>query len=153
MATLALNKQARHNYHILETYEAGLILKGYEVKAIKGNQANLKGSYISFKKQNGNLVPFLLQAHIPLYRPAGIVENYEAQAPRQLLLHRSEINRLLGKAKEAGLTLIPLRIYTKHSFLKLEIAVAKGKKQVDKREDIKKRDLDRRLRSLTKRKV
>jgi len=116
MATLALNKQARHNYHILETYEAGLILKGYEVKAIKGNQANLKGSYISFKKQNGNLVPFLLQAHIPLYRPAGIVENYEAQAPRQLLLHRSEINRLLGKAKEAGLTLIPLRIYTKAFF-------------------------------------
>lgn len=155
MPTIALNKQARHNYEILETYEAGLVLKGYEVKAIKAGLVNLKGSYVSFRQDEVNKknVAYLIKAHVGKYKPAGDIESYSAERDRKLLLNNKEINYLLGKTQEIGLTLIPLKLYTKHSFIKLEIGLAKGKKQYDKRETIKRRDLDRRFNALKKRKM
>jgi SsrA-binding protein len=155
MGTLAFNRQARREYEILKTYEAGMVLKGYEVKSVKSGQINLKGSYIVIKsievKKNKALVPFLVKAHIPIYKPAGQKDEYDPYRDRQLLLNRVEINQLIGKSQEAGLTLIPLKVYTKHNLLKLEIGVGRGKKKVDKREDIKKKDLDRRINVLKKR--
>ncbi|MCF7820184.1 MAG: SsrA-binding protein SmpB [Candidatus Pacebacteria bacterium] len=154
MPTIALNRQARHNFEILETYEAGIVLKGYEVKAIKTGLVNLKGSYISLKKdeETKELAPYLVKAHVGRYKPAGDIEDYSAERDRKLLLTRKEIGYLLGKSQEAGLTLVPLKLYTKHSFIKLEIGLVRGKKQYDKREDIKKRELDRRFRALKKEK-
>jgi SsrA-binding protein len=155
MGTLAFNRQARREYEILKTYEAGMVLKGYEVKSVKSGQINLKGSYIVIKSIEGKkdkaLVPFLVKAHIPIYKPAGQKDEYDPYRDRQLLLNRVEINQLIGKSQEAGLTLIPLKVYTKHNLLKLEIGVGRGKKKVDKREDIKKKDLDRRINVLKKR--
>jgi SsrA-binding protein len=155
MGTLAFNRQARREYEILKTYEAGMVLKGYEVKSVKSGQINLKGSYIVIKsievKKDKALVPFLVKAHIPIYKPAGQKDEYDPYRDRQLLLNRVEINQLIGKSQEAGLTLIPLKVYTKHNLLKLEIGVGRGKKKVDKREDIKKKDLDRRINVLKKR--
>jgi len=153
MPTLAFNRQARRDYEILKSYEAGMVLKGYEVKSVKNGQINLKGSYVIFKKidEKSLPVPYLVKAHIPIYKPAGQRDEYNPYRDRKLLLNRNEINQLIGKSQEAGLTLIPLKVYTKHSFLKLEIVVGKGKKKFDKREDIKKRDLDRRINALKKR--
>jgi SsrA-binding protein len=153
MGTLAFNRQAKREYEILKTYEAGMVLKGYEVKSVKNGQINLKGSYIVIKKieDTKTLAPFLVKAHIPIYKPAGQRDEYDPYRDRQLLLNRDEISQLIGKSQEAGLTLIPLKVYTKHNLLKLEIGVGRGKKKVDKREDIKKRDLDRRINALKKR--
>jgi SsrA-binding protein len=155
MGTLAFNRQAKREYEILKTYEAGMVLKGYEVKSVKSGQINLKGSYIVIKRIEGKkdnaLAPFLVKAHIPIYKPAGQKDEYNPYRDRQLLLNRVEINQLIGKSQEAGLTLIPLKVYTKHNLLKLEIGVGRGKKKVDKREDIKRRDLDRRINALKKR--
>ncbi|HKK54301.1 MAG TPA: SsrA-binding protein SmpB [Patescibacteria group bacterium] len=155
MGTLAFNRQARREYEILKTYEAGMVLKGYEVKSVKSGQINLKGSYIVIKRIEGkkakSLAPFLVKAHIPIYKPAGQKDEYDPYRDRQLLLNRVEISQLIGKAQEAGLTLIPLKVYTKHNLLKLEIGVGRGKKKFDKREDIKNRDLDRKINDLKKR--
>jgi SsrA-binding protein len=152
MPILAINKKARFDYELLNKYEAGLVLSGQEVKAVKNGQASLKGSYIIPKTKNGKTELFLLGCQIPSYKPAGPLPEYDSRRERKLLLRRWEIDRLLGKKQEQGLTLIPLKIYTNHSFLKLEFAVARGKKKYDKREAIKKRDIEKRLRSLTKRK-
>jgi SsrA-binding protein len=153
MGTLAFNRQAKREYEILKTYEAGMVLKGYEVKSVKNGQINLKGSYIVIKKIEDKkaLAPFLVKAHIPIYKPAGQKDEYDPYRDRQLLLNRAEISQLIGKSQEAGLTLIPLKVYTKHKLLKLEIGVGRGKKKFDKREDIKKRDLDRKINVLKKR--
>lgn len=153
MGTLAFNRQAKREYEILKTYEAGMVLKGYEVKSVKNGQINLKGSYIVIKKIEDKkaLAPFLVKAHIPIYKPAGQKDEYDSYRDRQLLLNRAEISQLIGKSQEAGLTLIPLKVYTKHKLLKLEIGVGRGKKKFDKREDIKKRDLDRKINVLKKR--
>ncbi len=152
MPTLAINKKAKFDYEILDTHEAGLVLYGHEVKAIKAGQASLKGSYISIRTKDGKTELYLINCQVSKYKQAGTLVDYNQTRERKLLLNRSEINHLLGKTGEQGLTLIPLKIYTKHSFLKLEFAVARGKKKYDKRESIKKREVDRRLRSLTKRK-
>ncbi len=153
MGTLAFNRQAKREYEILKTYEAGMVLKGYEVKSVKSGQINLKGSYIIIKRIEDKkvLVPYLVKAHIPIYKPAGQKDEYDPYRDRQLLLNKDEISQLIGKSQEAGLTLIPLKVYTKHNLLKLEIAVGRGKKKFDKREDIKKRDLDRKINDLKKR--
>jgi SsrA-binding protein len=153
MGTLAFNRQAKRDYEILKTYEAGMVLRGYEVKSVKSGQINLKGSYVVIKKIDKDKLPtpFLVKAHIPIYKPAGQKDEYDPYRDRQLLLNKGEINQLIGKSQEAGLTLIPLKVYTKHNLLKLEIGVGRGKKKVDKREDIKKRDLDRRINALKKR--
>lgn len=151
MPLLAQNKKASFDYELLEKYEAGLVLFGHEVKALRSGQASLKGSFISFKKTNNKTEAFLFNCQIAPYKNAGHLPDYNPRRERKLLLKNKEVDYLIGKSQVEGLTLIPLRIYTKHSFLKLEFALAKGKKKYDKRESIKKRDVDRKLRSLTKR--
>ncbi len=151
MPALANNKKANFDYEVRDKYEAGLVLLGFEVKAVKAGQASLKGSFISIRTKNGKPELYLINCQIPPYKNAGPLPNYNPLRERKLLLKRREIDHLLGKKLTEGLTLIPLKIYTNHSFLKLEFAVAKGKKKYDKRETIKKREVDRRLRSLTKR--
>ena len=151
MSILAINKKAKFNYEILDTYEAGLVLYGHEVKALRAGQVSLKGSYISVRYNNGKPELYLINCQITPYKLAGSLPDYNQTRERKLLLNRLEISHLIGKKNEQGLTLIPLKIYTKHSFIKLEFAVAKGKKKHDKREDIKRRDIDRRLRTLIKR--
>lgn len=151
MPLLAQNRKASFDYEILEKYEAGLVLLGHEVKALRSGQASLKGSFISFKKKSGKNEAYLVNCQISPYKKAGTLTDYNPRRERKILLKKKEIDRLFGKSQTEGLTLIPLRIYTRHSFLKLEFALAKGKKKYDKRESIKNRDVDRRLRSLTKR--
>lgn len=150
---LAINKRANFDYNILEKYEAGMVLFGHEVKSVRAGHAGLKGSYISLKKAKDGGLPelYLIKAHIPLYKYASTVEDYDPERERKLLLKQKEILRLTSKKKEQGLTLVPLKIYTKNSFLKLEFGIGKGKKKYDKRETIKKRDVDRQIRTLTKR--
>ncbi len=151
MPQLAINKKANFDYQIQDKYEAGLVLFGHEVKAVRAGQVSLKGSFISIRTKNGATELYLVNCQISPYKSAGPMPDYNQMRERKLLLKREEINHLLGKKLTEGLTLIPLKIYTNHSFLKLEFAVAKGKKKYDKRESIKKREVDRRLRSLTKR--
>ncbi|MFA5024599.1 MAG: SsrA-binding protein SmpB [Patescibacteria group bacterium] len=151
MPQLAINKKANFDYEILEKYEAGLVLFGHEVKAVRDSQVSLKGSFISVRTKNGRPELYLINCQISPYKNAGPLPDYNQTRERKLLLKRQEISHLLGKKQVEGLTLIPLKIYTNHSFLKLEFAVAKGKKKYDKRETIKKRDIERNLRSLTKR--
>ncbi|OIO07871.1 SsrA-binding protein [Candidatus Falkowbacteria bacterium CG_4_9_14_3_um_filter_36_9] len=153
MPTLAFNKRANFDYEIKEKYEAGLVLLGHEVKSIKTGHINLKGSYVTFKKAKGRLLPelFLINVHIPLYKFAGSIKNYDPYRSRKLLLKKNEISHLIGKKQEQGLTLVPIKVYTKRGYVKLEFGIGRGKKKADKRETIKKRDIDRRIRTLTKR--
>lgn len=151
MPRLAINKKASFDYQLSDKYEAGLVLFGHEVKAVRAGQVSLKGSFISVRTKSGHPELYLVNCQISPYKHAGQMPNYNPLRERKLLLKRGEINHLLGKKQTEGLTLIPLKIYTKHSFLKLEFAIARGKKKFDKRETIKKREVERRLRSLTKR--
>ncbi len=151
MAPLAQNKKASFDYELLEKYEAGLVLYGHEVKAARAGQLSLKGSFISVRRKNSRPELYLIGCQISPYKQAGPLPDYDPRRERKLLLKRGEIARLIGRQQTEGLTLIPLQIYTNHSFLKLEFAVARGKKKYDKREAIKKREVERSLRSLTKR--
>jgi len=146
MPTLAVNKQARHEYKILETYEAGVSLTGAEVKSVRAGHINLKGCFATLK--DGGL--WLLNAHISRYAAAGPQPGYDPVRTRALLLHAREIGRLAGHLKEKGLTLIPLSIYTKGNRIKVELGLGRGNKQYEKREIIKKRDIDRDIRSILK---
>jgi SsrA-binding protein len=134
---LSDNRQAGHNYHLLERYEAGLALTGTEVKAAKDGKIQLKDS---FAEVVGNEA-WLLNAHISQYSH-GNRENHEPTRRRKLLLHRAEIDKLLGKTREKGLTLIPTKMYLKNGRIKVEFAVAKGKKLHDKRESERKREME-----------
>ena len=138
MAQLADNRKARHEYAILQTFEAGIALQGTEVKALRQGKANLVDSYANLK--NGEI--FLVGAHISVYEQ-GNINNHEPTRTRKLLLNKSEIRKLIGKVKEKGLTLIPLRLYFKNGKVKVELALVKGKKVYDKRETIAKRDFER----------
>lgn len=151
MPTLANNRRASFDYDLLESYEAGLVLSGQEVKSAKGGHVNLSGAYVSLRMENNKAVLYLVGAHISPYRFAGNIVDYNPDRERRLLLNKKEISRLTGKIQEKGLTLIPVKMYTKRSFVKLEFALGKGKKKYDKRESIKKREVDRQLRTLTKR--
>jgi len=148
---LAINKRAKFDYEILDTFEAGIVLTGQEVKAVKTGHLSLKGSFVAFKKTN-RLMPelYLLNAYIPPYKPAGLIKNYDPSHSRKLLLHKKELENLIGKQREKGLTLVPLSVYTKNSLIKLEFASGKGKSKIDKRETIKKRELNRRILNLKK---
>jgi len=141
MASFAINRRAKFDYRILETFEAGLVLNGFEVKAIKTGRISLKGSYITVKNEEA----WLINASIPAYQPKNTPEDYDPLRDRKLLLHRQEIKSLIGKTKQKGLTLVPLRVYTKHSKLKLEFGLGQGKAKTDKRESIKKRETQRRI--------
>ena len=154
MKILAINKRATFDYQVLETFEAGLVLFGYEVKSLRNGQANLKGSYISFGTDSKNSnEALLINSHISLYGPAGPRDEYNPQRPRKILLNKKELSHLIGKTQEKGLTVIPIKLYTKNSFIKLEIAVVKGKKMFDKREDLKKKEVERNIRTLTKQRI
>ena len=143
---VAINRRARHDYFIEETLEAGLVLTGSEVKSLRAGKAQLKDSYGRVK---GGEV-WLLNAHISEYGPASQF-GHEPTRSRKLLLHRREIERLIGKVKERGLTLVPLRLYFKHGHAKVELGLGRGKKLYDKRASIKeretRRELDRAVRS------
>ena len=142
MPTLANNKRAAFDYEILEKFEAGLKLAGYEVKAARLGHISLKGAYVII---NGGEA-FLLNAHISHYQPKNMPLDYEPTRTRKLLLHRSQINRLVGESKEKGLTLIPLSVYTNSiGKIKVSFAIARGKKQFDKRAAIGERESKRRI--------
>jgi SsrA-binding protein len=132
------NRKARHNYHILETWEAGMVLKGTEVKSLRNGKANLKDSYA--KVESGEV--FLYHCHISPY-DKGTYANHDPERQRKLLLNHREIRKLTGKVEEKGLTLVPLKIYFKQGHAKVELGLARGKKFYDKREDIAKRDIQR----------
>lgn len=145
---LSDNPRARFDYHILDTFEAGIVLTGAEVKSAKQGSVSLKGSFVTV--QNSEL--WLLNAHIAPYGPAaGHQRGYDPRRTRKLLLRGKQIASLIGKSKEDGLTIIPLKVYTKNRLVKVEIATAKGKKQFDKRASIKKREVDRNIRRALKR--
>jgi len=154
MPTLAYNKRAKFDYEILDIYEAGLVLHGYEVKSIKTGHISLKGAYVALKQTSKNLPElYLINTFVPLYKKASSIENYNPERSRKLLLKKNEIKHLIGKNQEQGLTLVPIKIYTKRSLIKLEFGIGKGKKKIDKRESIKKREMDRKIRTLAKQKL
>ena len=150
MPRLATNKRARYDYEISDTYEAGIVLFGYEVKSIKTGHISLKGSYVTIKSNNNQPEMYLTNAFIPLYKKATTIDSYNSERPRKLLLKKKQIARLIGKKQEQGLTLVPIKIYTKNNLIKLEFGIGRGKKKYDKRESIKKRDTERQMRTLTK---
>jgi SsrA-binding protein len=143
---VCVNRKARHDYFIEETYEAGLVLRGSEVKSLREGKANLKDSYARILKGEA----FLLNAHISPY-PAANQFNHEPTRNRKLLLHKQEIRRLTGKVMERGLTLIPLKLYFKNGRAKVELGLARGKKLYDKRETLRRkvaqREIERSLKS------
>ncbi|MDZ5472209.1 SsrA-binding protein SmpB [Bacillus sp. 31A1R] len=136
----AQNKKAYHDYFIEETYEAGIVLQGTEIKSIRGGRINLKDSYAQIK--NGEV--FLLGVHISPYEQ-GNRFNHDPLRSRKLLLHRKEINKLIGETKVAGYSLVPLKMYLKDGFAKVLIGLAKGKKNYDKREDLKNKEAKREI--------
>ena len=127
---VAQNRAASYNYHILERHEAGLVLHGTEVKALREGKANIRDAYVDFNPQG----TWLVNAHIAQYLPGG-PWNHEPLGSRKLLLHKSEIHKLSGRAEAKGLTVIPLRIYFRNSIAKVEIALVQGKKAWDRRQD------------------
>lgn len=137
---LCVNKRALHDYSIEETYEAGMVLLGTEVKSLRLGKANLKDSYVRIEDGEA----FLHNMHISPY-PFGHQFNHDPERIRKLLLHKREIKRLLGKIQEKGYTLIPLKIYLKNSIIKIELGLAKGKTIQDKREDLKRRAAEREM--------
>jgi SsrA-binding protein len=137
---VADNRKARFNYEIGESVEAGIALQGSEVKSLREGKANIAESYVS--PEGGEI--WLINAHIPEYRQAGPFNNHEPRRPRKLLLHSNEVGRLIGSVDREGMTIVPLKLYfNRRGLAKVEIALAKGKKLVDKRETEKKRDWER----------
>jgi SsrA-binding protein len=141
------NKRAYFDYDFLEKFEAGIILTGQEVKSIKLGRMNLSGSYVIIRNNEA----YLINAQIPPYQPQNTPKNYEPTRARKLLLKKDEIRYLIGKSQERGLTLTPLRVYSKKEKIKLEFAVSRGRKKADKKEVIKKRETDRELKAYLKR--
>lgn len=145
---ITTNKKAYFDYEILETYEAGIILTGPEVKSVKRGQINLTGGYVTIDKE-GN--PWLININIAPYPPAWQVQqNYNPTQSRKLLLKKKEINSLIGKSRMRGLTIVPLKCILKGGLIKIEIGLCRGKKKWDKREEIKKREIERKIRQILK---
>jgi len=147
MKILAENKKAYYNYKILEKFETGISLIGQEVKSLKTRGVNLAGSYVIVKDEE----VFWVGAKISPYQPKNLPPDYNPERSRKLLLKKAEIKELIGKSKQKGLTLIPLRIYTKDGKIKLEFGIARGKKKFDKRELIRKREVEREIERVLKR--
>lgn len=137
---VASNRKARHDYSILDTYEAGMALTGTEVKSLRAGRASLVDAFA--QERNGEL--YLHGMHIPEY-VQGTWTNHEPRRTRKLLLNRIEIDRLIGKTRESGLTIVPLQVYFSDGWAKVEIGIAKGKKSYDKRQDLAKRDAQREI--------
>jgi len=133
------NKKAGFEYEILEKFEAGVVLFGQEVKSIRTGHINLGGTYVTFRDAE----PYLIGVKIPPYQPLNIGADYDEERLRKLLLNKKEIDYLMGRSKEKGFSLIPLKIYDNSGRIKLEFGLAKGRKKYDKKEKIKKRDVQR----------
>jgi SsrA-binding protein len=146
--SIAENRKAFHDYHIIETFEAGVALLGTEVKAIREGNVNLRDSYATV----GEGEVWILNVHINPYSHRGYAD-HEPTRKRKLLLHRQEIRKLIGRTVERGLTLVPLRMYFKNGHVKVAIALAKGKQAHDKRETVKKRDAERETRAAVKERI
>ena len=142
MPTLAENKKAKFEYEILDTFEAGLMLLGHEVKSARGGSMSLRGAYVTIARG----AVWLVGAHIQRYPQAGPQPEYDPERTRKLLLHKREIAKLAGKLEQKGLTLVPISAYTKGSKIKLSFGLARGKKQFEKKETLKRRDVDREIR-------
>ena len=138
--TIATNRKAYHNYHLGDSLEAGIVLTGTEIKSIRDSRVSLSDAYV--RPEAGEL--WLLNAHIARYE-AGSYLSHEPKRPRKLLLHRKEINNLISKIAEKGLTLVPVKLYLKGSIAKVGIALAKGKKLYDKRESITRREIEKEM--------
>jgi SsrA-binding protein len=149
MPTYANNKKTFYSYSVEDSIEAGLVLSGHEVKSVRSGNVSLAGAYVTIR--NGEA--FLRNAHIGKYKQAGKLLIYDETRERKLLLHKSEIDRLIGKTKEKGLTLIPLEIYTSKRRLKLKVGLARGKKEFDKRESIKKKESKRSIDRMIRQKI
>lgn len=141
MRALSENKKVYFDYQIREKFEAGLVLIGQEVKSIKSGRVSLAGSYLMIKNEEA----YLINLHIPPYQPKNTPSDYQADRPRKLLLKKGEIKYLIGKSKEKSLTLVPLKLYTKRGKIKLEFALAKGRRRIDKKELIKKREIEKNI--------
>jgi len=146
MPVLVVNKKAFHDYTILESLEAGIVLTGQEVKSVRAGSGNLKGSFV---KMYGSEL-FLVNMHISPYRYTSNIPTYDPEQARKLLVHSKQIKRLLGAMTTQGLTLVPLRVYTKGILIKVEIALAKGKKAFEKRAILKKRAVEKDIRQYLK---
>lgn len=144
---IANNRQARYLYEILETYEAGIQLVGTEVKSLREGRINLRDGYALIRRGEA----WLINVHISPYKASGEYFNHDPLRTRKLLLHRKEINQLLGKIEQKGLTLVPLKIYFKGNWVKVSLGLAKGKKLHDKRESIKRRQDQREMARAMKR--
>jgi len=138
LKTVARNRRARHDYTILETFEAGIVMQGTEVKSVRAGRIQLKDSYVEIRDGEA----WLVGAHVSPYTH-GNRENHDPERPRKLLLHRREIDKIFGRTAIQGQTCVPLAIYVKGNRIKAELALARGKKQRDKRMDLKQRILDR----------
>jgi SsrA-binding protein len=137
---IATNRKARHQYHFHDTYEAGLVLKGSEIKSIRAGRVSLQEGFVIFEGGEA----WLVNVHVAQYDPASL-QNHEPKRKRKLLLHRREIDRLQGRAQEKGYTVVPTKLYLKDGRAKVEIALAKGKKLYDKRQTLAKRDSKRQV--------
>ena len=143
--SIAENRKAFHDFHLMESFEAGLVLLGTEVKAIREGRVNLRDSFA--RVEDGEV--FLYNVHISPYSHRGYAD-HEPLRRRKLLLHRDEIRKLIGKTVEKGMTLVPVRLYFKNGRVKLAVSLAKGKKDYDKRETIRRREVDRETRAAVK---
>ncbi len=137
---VATNRKASHNFFILDRFEAGIVLLGTEIKSVRARQVSIAEAYVRIE----NSEAWLMDAHIAPYQQAGFF-NHEPARPRKLLLHKKEISRLSENVSKKGVTIIPLQMYLKNGLAKIEIAVARGKKLYDKRQSIKKRDIQREI--------
>jgi SsrA-binding protein len=139
MAALVRNKKAGFNFEFIEKLEAGIELRGFEVKSIRAGHGSLEGAYVVVRGSEA----YLVNAYFPPYQQGNTPKDYDPYRPRRLLLNKKELHRLIGIEKHKGLTIVPISMYNKGRFLKAEVAIARGKKQHDKRETLKKRDADR----------
>ena len=146
MATLTVNKRASYDYEFLQKYEGGLVLTGPEVKSAKKGQIQLQGAFLTIL--GGEL--WLTNALIAKYGPAGEQPQYDPRRRRKVLIHKKELNALVGKTQQSGLTIVPISVYTRSNLVKVEFALARGKRQFEKRDKIKKRDVQREMRDRMK---
>jgi SsrA-binding protein len=137
---IATNRKARHDYFLLDTFEAGIALKGSEIKSIRAGQVSIKEAYVQIENQEA----WLMNAHIAPYKQASYL-GHEPRRKRKLLLHRREINRLWDAVRKKGITIVPTRVYLKNGLAKIEISLGRGKKQYDKRQEIAQRDAQREI--------
>ncbi len=149
MKVIVENKKAYFNYQILDKYKAGIALQGQEVKSVKAGKISLKGAYVVVKGEE----VFLIGATIPPWQPKNAPQDYDPKRSRKLLLRKPEIKKLIGLSAQKGLTMIPLLVYTIRGKIKLEFGLVRGKKKADKKEKIKKREIDREIQRALKEKL